>query len=47
MRFYDQIADTIARQQGNTEVQNARLFLLVNVGMADAGIACWGDKYFL
>ena len=46
VRFYDQIAETIARQQGNTEVQNARLFLLVNVGMADAGIACWGDKYF-
>jgi hypothetical protein len=46
VRFYDQITDTIARQQGNTEVQNARLFLLVNVGMADAGISCWGDKYF-
>ena len=46
VRFYDQTADTIARQQGNTEVQNARLFLLVNVAMADAGIACWGDKYF-
>jgi hypothetical protein len=46
VRFYDQITDTIARQQGNTEVQNARLFVLVNVAMADAGIACWGDKYF-
>jgi hypothetical protein len=46
VRLYDQITDTICRQQGNTEVQNARLFLLVNVAMADAGIACWGDKYF-
>jgi hypothetical protein len=46
VRFYNQIADTIARQQGNTEVQNSRLFMLVNVAMADAGIACWGDKYF-
>jgi hypothetical protein len=46
VRFYDQITDTICRQMGNTEVQNARLFLLVNVAMADAGIACWGDKYF-
>lgn len=45
VRFYDQITDVIARQQGNTEVENARLFMLTNVAMADAGIACWGDKY--
>jgi hypothetical protein len=46
VRFYNQIAQTIAIQEGNTEVENARLLMLVNVGMADAGIACWGDKYF-
>jgi hypothetical protein len=45
VRFYNQICDTICRQQGNTEVQNARLFMLVNVAMADAAIECWGDKY--
>ncbi len=44
-RFYNQIAETIAIQQGNTEVQNARFFALINFSMADAGIACWGDKY--
>jgi hypothetical protein len=44
-RLYNQIAQVIARQQGNTEVQNARLFALVNIAMADAGIACWETKY--
>ncbi|HQR08533.1 MAG TPA: phosphatase PAP2 family protein [Gemmatales bacterium] len=44
-RLYNQIAETIAIQQGNSEVQNARLFALVNFSMADAGIACWNNKY--
>lgn len=44
-RLYNQIAATLAVQQGNTEVQNARMFALVNTAMADAGIACWDDKY--
>jgi hypothetical protein len=44
-RFYNQIAETIAIQQGNTEVENARLFMLVNVAMADAGITVWETKY--
>jgi membrane-associated phospholipid phosphatase len=29
----------------NTPAQNARLFALVNVGMADAGILVWDQKY--
>ena len=44
-RFYNQIAETIATEQHNTEVENARLFMLVNVAMADAGIAVWDTKY--
>jgi hypothetical protein len=31
---------------GNDVVANARLFALVNLAMADAGIACWESKYF-
>jgi hypothetical protein len=45
VRFYNQIADTLAVQQHNTEIQNARFFALINIGLADAGITCWGDKY--
>jgi hypothetical protein len=44
-RFYNQIAETIAVQQGNSVVQNARMFALINFSMADAGIACWNNKY--
>ncbi len=44
-RLYNQIVRQIANQQGNTEVQNARLFALVNLAMADAGIASWETKY--
>jgi hypothetical protein len=44
-RLYNQIAQTIAIQQGNTEVQNARMFALINIAMADAGIACWFGKF--
>jgi hypothetical protein len=45
IRFYNQITQVIARQEGNSEVQNARLFALTNIAMADAGITCWGAKY--
>ena len=44
-RLYNQIAQTIARQQHNTLVQNARMFALVNLSMADAGIQAWDTKY--
>jgi hypothetical protein len=44
-RLYNQIARTIAHLQGNTEVENARLFALINLAMADAGIAAWEAKY--
>lgn len=44
-RLYNQIAQVIAIQEGNTEVENARLFALLNIAMADAGIAAWETKY--
>lgn len=44
-RLYNQIARTVAVQQGNSEVENARLFALVNVAMADAGVTSWNTKY--
>jgi hypothetical protein len=44
-RFFNRITQTIARQEENTEVENARLFALVNLAVADAGITCWGAKY--
>jgi hypothetical protein len=44
-RLYNEIVRTIAIQRHNTEAQNARLFALVNVAMADAGLAAWSTKY--
>jgi hypothetical protein len=44
-RLYNQIAQTIAVQQHNTLAQNARMFALVNLAMADAGIQCWDTKF--
>src|SRR5262249_11873323 len=40
-RLYNQIAEVLAVQQGNTVVQNARFFALIDLAMADAGIVCW------
>ncbi|WNZ24570.1 phosphatase PAP2 family protein [Leptolyngbya sp. NK1-12] len=45
-RLYNQIVRVIAEQQLNTLEQSARLFALVNMAMADAGIQCWYSKYF-
>src|SRR5262245_48745965 len=44
-RMYNEIVRTIAIQRDNTEAENARLFALVNVAMADAGLAAWNTKY--
>ncbi len=44
-RMYNQIARTLAVQMHNTEAENARLFALINVAMADAGISSWEAKY--
>jgi len=44
-RLYNQIVRVIAVDKRNTVAQNLRLFALVNVAMADAGVQCWHCKY--
>jgi hypothetical protein len=44
-RLYNQITTKIS-EQSHDVVQLARLYALVNVSMADAGIAIWESKYF-
>ena len=44
-RLYNQIVVHIADQMGSDAVVLARLLALVNTALADAGIACWEDKY--
>ena len=44
-RLYNQIVRVIARQRRNSVDQNARLFALVNLAMADAGCVAWKAKY--
>jgi len=45
-RLYNQIAVQIARERGTRLRELARLLALVNVAMADAGVAIWESKYF-
>ena len=45
-RLYNQITLTIADQMNTDVVDLARLLALVNVAMADAGIASWESKFF-
>src|SRR5437899_6182632 len=42
---WNTIAQIIAAAQGNTLEQNARLFALLNIAMADAAICAWDAKY--
>jgi hypothetical protein len=42
---YNQIAQTIAMQENNTLLENARLFALLNIAQADAGVVAWDAKY--
>jgi hypothetical protein len=44
-RLYNQVIRKLAENRNNTLAQNARLFALVNVAMADAGILAWEQKY--
>src|SRR5262249_34768826 len=43
--LYNQIVQVIAAQEHNNLVQDARLFFLVNIAQADAGISAWDCKY--
>ncbi len=42
---WNSIAQTIATAQSNTLEENARLFALLNIAMADAAICAWDAKY--
>ena len=42
---WNSIAQTIAAAHGNTLEENARLFALLNIAMADAAICAWDAKY--
>lgn len=45
-RLYNQIAKTIAKQMGSDAMETARLLALINVALADAGIAIWESKFY-
>jgi hypothetical protein len=45
-RLYNQIAVQIATERGLDVVELARLMALVNVALADAGVAVWDSKYY-
>jgi len=45
-RLYNQLVVQIAAERRTTEIGLARLLALVNVAMADAGIAIWESKYY-
>jgi membrane-associated phospholipid phosphatase len=42
---WNRIAQTVARQRGLSLADNARLFALLNISLADAGIVCWEGKF--
>lgn len=42
---WNQIAEQLSATPGRSLIENARLFALLNIGLADAGIACWDSKY--
>jgi hypothetical protein len=44
-RLYNQVVRAIAEKENRTEAVNAKLFAMVNVAMADAGIQTWYEKY--
>jgi hypothetical protein len=39
------IAQKLGERQHNTLAENARMFTLLNLSLADAGIVCWDTKY--
>ncbi|MEM9702441.1 MAG: vanadium-dependent haloperoxidase, partial [Planctomycetota bacterium] len=46
-RLYNQIAVSVAKNEGlDDPVELARYLALINVGLADAGIAAWDSKYY-
>src|SRR5262245_41737049 len=45
MGYWNRIAEQVATDQGLGLVQDARVFALLNIAMADAHISCWDAKY--
>lgn len=45
LTHYEEIAQDVALQQGNTLAENARLFALIGIAMADSGIVTWDTKF--
>jgi hypothetical protein len=43
--YWDRIASQISAQRSLSLSENAHLFALLNITMADAAIACWDSKY--
>jgi hypothetical protein len=43
--YWNRIAVDLSKARGLSLTENAHLFALMNVSMADAGIACWDSKY--
>jgi membrane-associated phospholipid phosphatase len=43
--YWNRIASDLSTSRGLSLTENAHLFALLNVVMADAGIACWDSKY--
>jgi len=43
--YWNRIASDLSVSRGLSLIENAHLFALLNVTMADAGIACWDSKY--
>jgi membrane-associated phospholipid phosphatase len=43
--YWNRIAAQLSVGRGLSLTENAHLFALMNVSMADAGIACWDSKY--
>jgi hypothetical protein len=46
VRLWDEVARTISAERNLTLSDNAHLFALLSVAMADAAIACWDGKYY-
>lgn len=45
-RLYNQVVRDFVQEYGpNTPAENAKLFAMINVGMADAAIVAWSAKY--
>lgn len=42
---WNRIAQTVAVERRNSLAENARLFAMLNVALADAAICCWEGKY--